>query len=969
MRNPISGTFTSVPTEYTYSTRVEYAPYYPDFQNQWNGNYGDNFFDLGLERRVSFSMAGGSLATWLWSPNTSMGAGYPDKGTVNRGLRIGTTDGSSAGENVHPYYIEYYTRPDVGPGNIIGTIEGGNLIVRSYDPIGLVLTQLHSIAHACSQTDGLSVSVVSANDVWVAWIQDGVHKAKQYNGTSWGTTVNLCAHVSLLPWHATGFRVLSYNGGYVLLFSSTSNSAVCRFYKNGLLSEKMPIVGADSEYAFQYAMVTGASIINGIPFVVVQKYIEDSAGDPSSPYSSVLYSSNLESWTDWCGVSAGVFRGNIVSVSDKLFAGSVSRMMNSVGTSVTGNATWTNMGSGSSWSYDSRKDMASTGSTSFIGVANIPLPGYSLRRYITVGTTEFLYSTESVDTCPATQKSSGFTGNVSSRGPIKYGIAYLSSVDEVYSSGEARIVDFSIHSTVSKSGTWTHDADLKKMTVSEDDGDYALTILPEPIYDSFWYTSTSDNFYGNAGPAFFVVDSSNYWRIRHASEVHYIERIVNGVVTNMGSFPHINNDEPNLLLYYHDGVLDTYLSRPSAFSTASDYMTHLQWVNVSSIPVGVPPEKFYVGYMGKNGASVRSMHLRRSGIEQTIGSVASAIAARSGMVMTTQKQVSVEDNLWKTTTTPIYHETQIDGYDIYFDIDMNAAYLGVALGGKRSTTSTTLAISEWPCHIRIDTNKLSLYTGLYNGSSYAWSLHSSISLAQSPQVGDKIRVRISRTEDYKYSVLNVYRNNSLLWTTVMPFIVENGHLSVFGGSKVRNLYVTGLNQYISTHIWQFARPAVDEIKSLVSPLFWSLYERSDGTILMAPTDFLNGSSGSVDSTALIVDHVPNDVDWHSIIKITGAEVYATYVDPVLIRRGARPIEYDSPYLWTETACLNQAFRMGEYERKSLNKKGSSMFFDPRIEVGTVVTIGGSEFVVTDYSASVSSPRRSSAMMKINVREK
>ena len=88
-----------------------------------------------------------------------------------------------------------------------------------------------------------------------------------------------------------------------------------------------------------------------------------------------------------------------------------------------------------------------------------------------------------------------------------------------------------------------------------------------------------------------------------------------------------------------------------------------------------------------------------------------------------------------------------------------------------------------------------------------------------------------------------------------------------------------------------------------------------------------------------------------MIKVTGAEVYSYYVDPELILLGAKPVEFDSPYLWSVEECTEMAKRRARLLRSSRDVKIYTGFMDPRIEVQDAVYVENEARVVSGYTMS------------------
>lgn len=971
MRIPISGIAGSLPMFHEYDYRITHANYRPVFSIDKTGLYGDTFFDLGGQRSVITSVASNGIDTmWAWSPATAGSTLYADKVLTSSNIRLGRANGTYT-EVITPLTCPTHTRVDMyhnGSTYLLGVLVGNE--VRVYNASNLLsgTTTLIASVPYTGVTGSPSLSILGTTSLWISWISNGISKLKHYNGSVW-TEYTLSSHKTLEHWHATGTRVVLYAGAHYIFYQESANRAVVRKLQGGQLSEPMSVLGADSEYAFQASMVSEAIVLNNRILVSLVRGVEGASGVPTAWFSSIFYNIG-DNFCDWSGITS-YFRGGVGIANGELVAVSTDYAYTSPNTVITSASAWTEIDGVGGWSYEAQPNAAGAGATELelnVGTS-YPSPGSLIRRYFTVDNTEYLYSTESVDTLPQSLSHIGLSGGLRSRGLLKHAITYKSTVDELYSSGGKRLVDFSFHSTVGKSGTWLHNTDSvpNRMTVEDDDGGYAIAILPEPVIGSIWYSLVALAKYENAGPVFLYENNENYWRIRYTSGQYLLESIISGVVTVRATWFSPATEEARFLVQIVDDKVYFYVSSPLVPSTNSNLHFNIYWSVVGQYTfTSAQATKYYVGYFGKNGASVSHMYTRRHGIDQTIGSIARSVMAKSGVELNMTPQIQSSSTPHGLSTTPLFYESvRIEQYDVQFNMNITGAkYCYVYLGGPRQLGVASILPTDWAYRVTLRSTMLELH----GTDGQAWVPISFMSLPSGYQIfnGNRIRISVTRSDDLTYTTMTVYVNDRLYWSTPLPTHMDSGYLAFSGTVDVYNILVPGLNYPVSDYIWQYDRNARDAVAELFDPFFWIMYEKNDGTVLATPREAIVVNAGNVDTSTQMLDDNPVD-EFYSVIKVEGAETYAVYVEPSLIGRGIRYLNVDSPYLYDEASCMTQAYRMAKYWEKAINRSGFRSFLDPRLELMDSVTINGVEYVIDGYNVQVQGTREPSAMITANTR--
>ena len=316
-----------------------------------------------------------------------------------------------------------------------------------------------------------------------------------------------------------------------------------------------------------------------------------------------------------------------------------------------------------------------------------PQPGDELRRYLSVNNIyDYRISTEEVDGIEPRKAHNQAALSVQSRGPLKSGIVYRPPVDEVFSSGDVRFVEFEEQTVVEKVGRFVReegapsvenghilrvekgawrveklpDPDYPDILMDTEvpTGEPAIAILPQPVRPgSFWVNARLTAWADHAGVVFGyhdpLIDSDpdnddeetalNYWAVRWLNPKLQLVRVKDGATTllqEMELSPSVSM--PELAVSVHNNEVQVLVSRPAGLPAygadlAASHAKNLEVDNVgwhlliSTYVNDLPTEATYVGIQGLPGAKFRNLQMVEIDHIQTLGRLIDAIGRRSGM--------------------------------------------------------------------------------------------------------------------------------------------------------------------------------------------------------------------------------------------------------------------------------------------------------------------------------------------------
>jgi hypothetical protein len=135
---------------------------------------------------------------------------------------------------------------------------------------------------------------------------------------------------------------------------------------------------------------------------------------------------------------------------------------------------------------------------------------------------------------------------------------------------------------------------------------------------------------------------------------------------------------------------------------------------------------------------------------------------------------------------------------------------------------------------------------------------------------------------------------------------------------------------------------------------------------------VRGVIGDLPATMEVSAHSMGEAE-ASVIRVAGAEVYATYVDARLLGLvGFRVLEVDMPYLWTEKQCLDHARRLADLFYAESLRRSAAGAADPRLEINDVYNTLDADgvrrgYLVDAISFTVNQVREPHADVRVELR--
>jgi len=925
---------------------------------------------------VGFSLATTTdKAAWVWSPATFIAAGTSASELALRTpsdsfLRIGraTSDTAMAGsEATTALVMKPLTRPGIGWDATSGFFHIGYIdaagLVRIYRITNAappaISTLVRTVTISLPNYDGAVVTVINASEFWVSYLNNGLH-VRRYDLGSLSSEYVLSTSSTLTPTSCSSTTVVASGLNRVIFYEGDVGVSSVRIVSSDALSEPMGVLGADRDYSFHSVRVTGVTALSNGYLAVVEHGIEGSDTIVSSYFTGLLWSKDCQTWYDWVGAAAFSIRGSAYVLGSKIGLADMGTLCESPGTVRTENPTWIEMGNVSSWTYESSfSSLSGVGSVqSGDGVnANLPSVGDMVKLYVTVDGAEFCYATASVDVPARNVDKTGTAVSIQLRGPLKGMVDYKSAVDDFFPSGDARSIDFSLMSVVPKLGTLSVADGLATVDSVDPIALHGLSIVPEEVSGEFSYAVRMGHFVEGTGMVLFFEDTDNYLFLIYIGGKYRIYQYVDGV-TGSSLYAVDKNvaDVPYLMVVYRSGVLNLYVSRPSTITDRPDEIYSAEWVKIGEYSYAPSVKSWNLGIVGPAGSQFRHLYIKEHGYQQTIGRLSSKIAARCGVELAVSPVIEDAGPISATTS----YTSIVSNLDLDFVANFTAGgNVGVRFGPGSG------AIEDGGIYLKIEQNKLSIQTS----SGSAWETVATLVLVAIDDLitnGSNMRVTIMRSDE-KTVVLGVYKQGKYLWSTQVPSGVNRGKLTLSSTGTVTNIVAHGLSYPILDHVWQVGTPGIDEVKRLVGTMLWNVVEGPDRTALLVPPTHNRGECGNVDGTSEVRNHVPDDRQWRSVIKVVGAEVYHVHIDPRTILRGVRVEEYDSPYLWSTEECAWLAGGISDYIYSAIDAKTIRGFLDPRVEPFDRIVANGDREIVTSVTATVVNTRMPSATMEVKTR--
>ena len=557
-------------------------------------------------------------------------------------------------------------------------------------------------------------------------------------------------------------------------------------------------------------------------------------------------------------------------------------------------------------------------------------------------------------------------------------------------------------------------------------GEPALAILPQPVRPgAFWTNARLLSWQNNAGILFAyhdpLIDSDpdnddaetalDYWGVRYLDGNLQLIRVKEGATTVVRDEP-IDTAiyMPDLAVRVQNYVITVYVSAPtSALSAygedlAASHAKNLEPDNVIWVPLwtaasdDLPTEATYVGVFGMPGAKFRHLQMVEIDHIQTLGRLVDAIGRRSGILLDRPEDwrfsqnffpanLSVQgtnvytvEGLWLRQRDPWIFEQRFLGFDVELEIEfLNAGEeLSLVFNSQQKEAfpwgvgGIEVAINRYQVSVRRrglkeeEVEGTPGWIGLYETVQETARLNLTDGSAQK-----RVRV-VLYAVDERRSVLAIYLNGAWAWALTLDYAALGGYFGMRGTGRYKNLWLSRLPQFIGDHVWTYRRSAVDEIKELLRYYNYHLLEEANGRVRLCSQNSARATVGDMPATMELLGHTTTEPEG-SVIKVAGAEVWASFVDPRLLGLvGFRTLEVDMPYLWTEKQCMDHAKLLADLFYAESQRRSAVGAADPRLEVGDVYRTLDTDGVTRGYlveavSLTVNQVREPHADMRVELR--
>ncbi|RUM46133.1 MAG: hypothetical protein DSY80_02580 [Desulfocapsa sp.] len=105
------------------------------------------------------------------------------------------------------------------------------------------------------------------------------------------------------------------------------------------------------------------------------------------------------------------------------------------------------------------------------------------------------------------------------------------------------------------------------------------------------------------------------------------------------------------------------------------------------------------------------------------------------------------------------------------------------------------------------------------------------------------------------------------------------------------------------------------------------------------------------------------------MRVTGAEVWADFINSRLISKGMRLMDVDAPSLLTEEECLERAKEFSFIAEGYANSGVFVGAMDPAVQPEDEITINGVDYIVDKVSFEINPADKPGAWMTIYARKK
>ena len=482
------------------------------------------------------------------------------------------------------------------------------------------------------------------------------------------------------------------------------------------------------------------------------------------------------------------------------------------------------------------------------------------------------------------------------------------------------------------------------------------------------------------------------WSVDLVRVVDDVETILGTKIVVTGEVPpedYIEYLMPDFAVHVLNGYVSLYMNRPVDIQHYAKYGDWLdaQRLNVWSDQVAwypvmgysletLPAVSTYVGFTGKLNTRARWLQMVEPGHINTIGRTAKKVLYKGGVSAENKNDYTALDLTdinadgfpysisgdWLLHTSDWMLTRRFDGFDMEFDINLGEAeelLLGMAAVNDGydpwCAGGISLSFSAQRFSVRRHSSSVDIVAELHIGQPIA---QAHVRVIYMPDDLDTTR-----------SFLTLYLDGQWMGMWCIPHESMSGYVGMSGSGAYSGLSLYALPQYHLNFNWNYKSSAIDAVRNLLKDVNYILVERAEG-ISIAKKRQAHDHIGDLQDSIETLSADRTD-EWASIIRVVGAEVVSNYVDPRLIGYGARLMEVDMPYLWTETDCLNQAIEFADTFYSNLTARTASGHLDPRVESMDTYRVIDTDsvlryYLVAGYNFAVQNPREPRASMRLRL---
>lgn len=552
----------------------------------------------------------------------------------------------------------------------------------------------------------------------------------------------------------------------------------------------------------------------------------------------------------------------------------------------------------------------------------------------------------------------------------------------------------------------------------------AIAILPQPLRPgNFWASVRLVYWHDYAGLVFAYEDPeldpdldndtpASYWCLRFEAGVEVshlvVYKVTEGHLSEVRRVAFdVNVSVAEFAVNYQNGFLEIWVSQPSNLPPYKDAPESLWGAHTKNLEVNgcgwtildrfevidLPTKPTYVGLLSSAvGQKFRNLRMVEVDTVVTMGRLVESIGKRSGMEITRVEDLHIPkdsslpisytglgrwqaEGAWYRILGPWMLETRQSGFDIECDINLGEGEgLSMVLG---ATTSRPNLWGVGGLELVFEPNAIRLRRPWNRedppGHIVPQVREVDFRLLPTPLGTSHVRVVLyPDATDPSRSYLFVYMDGAWVWTVAISYATSGGYFGMNGSGRFKDLKILALPYFIGDHVWSYRRSAADEIKTLTRSFNQTLIEESDGSVTLCSIEYSAGAIGDLPSTMEMKTQDLVEVE-ASVIRVVGAEIYATWADPRLMALvGHRLMEIDVPYLLTEKQCLDYARYIADRIYAETTKRGAAGALDPRVRIQSLYDTLDSDgatrgYLVDSFSMSVNEIRKPHAEIRVELR--